>query len=159
MERGLAPAPASNAGELSATADRSQEPDGRVGAVFDLSPEKIVLIGIIALLVLGPDRLPKAARTLGRTLQQLRSLSGSMQTEMRDAFAEPRQMLNDAVGEMGLPTSIPKIPSVRRSVSQALFAPIEAKDHSAPAAWTDTASREATAPTGSSALPDDPALN
>jgi sec-independent protein translocase protein TatB len=126
--------------------------------VFDLSPEKILLIGIIALLVLGPDRLPKAARTLGRTVHQLRSLSGSLQSEMHEALAEPRQLLNDAVGDMGLPTSIPKIPSVRRTVSQALFAPIEATDHSAPSTWTDTSARE-TSPSGPSALPDDPGLN
>jgi sec-independent protein translocase protein TatB len=127
--------------------------------VFDLSPEKILLIGMIALLVLGPDRLPKAARTLGRTVHQLRSLSGSLQTEMHEALAEPRRILDETVGDMGLPTSIPKIPSVRRTVSQALFAPIESTDHSSPSARTDTATRE-TAPTvGSSALPDDPGLN
>jgi Tat protein translocase TatB subunit len=127
--------------------------------VFDLSPEKILLIGIIALLVLGPDRLPKAARTLGRTMHQLRTFSGSLQTEMHEALAEPRKILDDAVGDMGLPTSIPKIPSVRRTLNQALFAPIEATDHSAPSTWTDTATREASTSSGSSALPDDPSLN
>jgi Sec-independent protein translocase protein TatA len=124
--------------------------------VFDLSPEKILLIGLIALLVLGPDRLPKAARTLGRTMHQLRSLSGSLQSEMHEALAEPRRLLDDAVGDMGLPTSIPKIPSVRQTVSQALFAPIEPTGQSA---RTATAALETAPATGASALPDDPTLN
>ena len=152
--------------------------------MFDLSPEKLLLIGIIALLVLGPDRLPKVARQAGRFVHQVRSMSGNLQEEMRDALAEPRQAINDAVSEMGLPTSIPKVPSVRRTVSQALLAPIEVaateaatngsrtngattngattngsstNGTAAAPSWTDTSLTEATS--GGRSLPDDPGLN
>ena len=35
-------------------------------SVLNFSPEKLFLVGLIALVVLGPNRLPQAARTLGR---------------------------------------------------------------------------------------------
>jgi sec-independent protein translocase protein TatB len=140
--------------------------------VFDLSPEKLLLIGVIALMVMGPDRLPKAARTLGRTLHQLRSLSGSLQTELNDALAEPRQALNDVVGDLGLPSSIPKIPKVpsaRKLVTKALMAPADVGNRGAlsarsAASATALSTSEPSTPDGfavdaMSALPDDPALN
>jgi sec-independent protein translocase protein TatB len=131
--------------------------------VFDLSPEKLLLIGIIALLVLGPDRLPGAARSLGRLVHQLRAMSGNLQSEMSDALAEPRKIIDDAVGEMGLP-SVPRVPNVRRTVSQALFSPLDdeepvtAATSSPSVAWQDTAGASART-SGESALPDDPNLN
>ncbi|MDQ2754460.1 MAG: twin-arginine translocase TatA/TatE family subunit [Actinomycetota bacterium] len=70
--------------------------------MFNVSPEKLVLLGILALIVLGPNRLPQAARTLGRLLAELRRMSGSLQTEVRDALAEPRDALSHAVGDLGL---------------------------------------------------------
>ena len=70
--------------------------------MFNLDPEKLLMIGILALVVLGPNRLPGAARSVGRVLAQLRHMSGSFQTEVRDALAEPRQALQHAVDEFGI---------------------------------------------------------
>jgi len=70
--------------------------------VLNFSPEKLLLVAIIALVVLGPSRLPQAARTLGRALAEVRKVSGSFQAEVRDAIAEPRDALSNAVGELGL---------------------------------------------------------
>lgn len=71
-------------------------------AVLNFSPEKLLVIGMLALLVLGPNRLPTAARSVGRIVGQLRRMSGSLQSEMRDVLAEPRQALQHAVAEFGL---------------------------------------------------------
>jgi sec-independent protein translocase protein TatB len=40
--------------------------------MMNFSPEKLFLVGIIALIVLGPHRLPNAARTLGRFVVEIR---------------------------------------------------------------------------------------
>ena len=40
---------------------------------FDLSMWKLLVLGLIAVVVFGPDRLPEIARDAARTLRQLRS--------------------------------------------------------------------------------------
>lgn len=131
--------------------------------MFDLSPEKILLLGVIAFLVLGPSRLPQAARSAGRVLAQLRSMSGNLQSEVGDVLAEPRKAFNDAMSEAGLPTSMPAIPSVRRVVTDALTAPYE--NGSSASEPVDVSSYEAStvadaaAAGQSQSLPDDPNLN
>ena len=57
--------------------------------MLNFSPEKLFLVGLIALVVLGPNRLPQAARTLGRFMAELRRMSASFQDEVRGAIGEP----------------------------------------------------------------------
>ena len=70
--------------------------------MFDLSPEKVLLVLVIALVVLGPNRLPQAARALGRFVANLRQMSTTVQSEVRDALAEPRDAFSSAFGDVGL---------------------------------------------------------
>lgn len=56
---------------------------GSIGA-----PEILVIL-VVALLVLGPNRLPEAARTAGRVLAEVRRLSSGFQAELRDAIQTP----------------------------------------------------------------------
>lgn len=51
-----------------------------------LSPVEILVILVVALIVLGPDRLPKAGRQVGKALAEMRRWSRGIQNEMRDAF-------------------------------------------------------------------------
>lgn len=56
---------------------------GSIGA-----PEILVIL-VVALLVLGPTRLPEAARQAGRVLAEMRRISSGFQAEMRDAMQTP----------------------------------------------------------------------
>jgi Tat protein translocase TatB subunit len=56
---------------------------GSIGA-----PEILVIL-VVALLVLGPDRLPEAARQAGRALAEIRRMSSGFQAELRDAMQTP----------------------------------------------------------------------
>jgi sec-independent protein translocase protein TatB len=56
---------------------------------FNLGAGELLLILVVALLVLGPDKLPGAARNVGRMLGELRRLSTGFQSELRDALREP----------------------------------------------------------------------
>lgn len=47
---------------------------------------EIAVILVIALLVLGPQQLPKAMRTLGNAMAEIRKVSNSFQAEMRSAM-------------------------------------------------------------------------
>lgn len=50
--------------------------------MFDVGFSELVLIFVIALIVLGPERLPKVARTAGRWLGRARQMARSMQYEL-----------------------------------------------------------------------------
>jgi sec-independent protein translocase protein TatB len=60
----------------------------------NIDPEKLVVLVLIALLVLGPKRLPEIARTAGRWMGELKKYTSALQTEMKDVLAEPRQHTN-----------------------------------------------------------------
>ena len=47
------------------------------------------MILVVALLVLGPKRLPEAARQMGRAMSEFRRVSNDLQNEVKTAFAEP----------------------------------------------------------------------
>ncbi|ARB72313.1 TPA: twin-arginine translocase subunit TatB [Neisseria meningitidis] len=49
--------------------------------MFDFGLGELVFVGIIALIVLGPERLPEAARTAGRLIGRLQRFVGSVKQE------------------------------------------------------------------------------
>ena len=57
---------------------------GYSGIMFGLTFEKILLIGIIAVFLLGPERLPYYAAQLGRLARQLRDMANGAKDRMRD---------------------------------------------------------------------------
>jgi sec-independent protein translocase protein TatB len=52
------------------------------------TPEMLVIL-FIALIVLGPTKLPEAARQVGKAVGELKRMSSGFQAEMRDALKEP----------------------------------------------------------------------
>ena len=54
--------------------------------MFNIGGGELIVIMLIALVVLGPQRLPDAARQIGKTMGDLRRLSTGFQDEMRSAL-------------------------------------------------------------------------
>lgn len=54
--------------------------------MFNVGGPEIVLVILVALVVLGPEQLPKAMRTFGSVMGEVRKLSSGFQNEMRDAM-------------------------------------------------------------------------
>jgi sec-independent protein translocase protein TatB len=52
--------------------------------MFGLTFEKILLIGIVAVFLLGPERLPHYAAQLARLVKQLRDMANGAKDRMRD---------------------------------------------------------------------------
>lgn len=50
--------------------------------MFDIGFSELLLIGIIALLVLGPERLPKAARSVGLIIGKVKKSFSNIQEEL-----------------------------------------------------------------------------
>jgi Tat protein translocase TatB subunit len=57
--------------------------------VLNVGTPELLVICLVALLVLGPDKLPEAARKVGNVIGELRRMSAGFQAEMRDAMQEP----------------------------------------------------------------------
>ncbi|MEX2292485.1 MAG: Sec-independent protein translocase protein TatB [Acidimicrobiales bacterium] len=54
--------------------------------MFNIGGGEVVVIALVALIVLGPQRLPDAARQAGKMLADLRRLSSGFQDELKGAF-------------------------------------------------------------------------
>jgi sec-independent protein translocase protein TatB len=54
--------------------------------VFNVGGGEILVILVIALIVLGPERLPGAARQVGKALAQFRQMSSGVERDIREAL-------------------------------------------------------------------------
>ena len=53
--------------------------------MFGIGMPELVVIMVVALIVLGPKRLPEAAKGLGRALREFRHATSSLTEELNDA--------------------------------------------------------------------------
>src|SRR5919202_6873151 len=56
--------------------------------MFDLAWSEIALIGVVALVVIGPKDLPEAIRGLARGVQKLRRMAGEFQSQADELVRE-----------------------------------------------------------------------
>jgi sec-independent protein translocase protein TatB len=56
--------------------------------MLDLSPVKILVVLVVALIVLGPDKLPQMARQLGAAWGDLRRFRTRLESDVRGAFPD-----------------------------------------------------------------------
>jgi sec-independent protein translocase protein TatB len=54
--------------------------------VFDLSISKILILGLLALIIFGPDQLPKVAAQAGRALRDLRRIAESAKADLQEGL-------------------------------------------------------------------------
>ena len=68
--------------------------------MFDVGFQELTLIGVIALIVVGPERLPKMARTLGLWMGKIRYYVGQVKNDIeREVRAqELKEMLDKPAG-------------------------------------------------------------
>ena len=83
--------------------------------MFDISFTEIMVIAVVALIVVGPERLPKVARTLGHLLGRVRRYVGDVKNDIQ------REMEVEELNE--LHTSVQKAAhsvedSVREEISE-----------------------------------------
>jgi sec-independent protein translocase protein TatB len=51
-----------------------------------LGPGEILIVAIVALIVLGPDKLPQAARNIAKFYKEIRSFSTSVRSQVEEAL-------------------------------------------------------------------------
>ncbi len=54
--------------------------------MLDLSLPKLLVLGVLALLIFGPDQLPKLAAQAGRALRDLRKIAENAKTDLQDGL-------------------------------------------------------------------------
>jgi sec-independent protein translocase protein TatB len=54
--------------------------------VFDLSPFKLLILAVIALVVFGPYELPKIAQQAGRALRELRRIAEGATADLKEGL-------------------------------------------------------------------------
>jgi sec-independent protein translocase protein TatB len=83
--------------------------------VFGLSGEKLLILGIIAVIVLGPERLPEYAKGLANIIKNIRKMAEGAKTQIKDELGpeyedvdwrkldprqyDPRRIIREALTE------------------------------------------------------------
>ena len=70
--------------------------------MFDIGFSELLLFGVIALIVLGPEKLPQAARTAGQWYAKLRRMISTLQSEIESELdlAETRKQMQDELAKI-----------------------------------------------------------
>ncbi|MEN2752417.1 Sec-independent protein translocase protein TatB [Psychrobacter sp. FBL11] len=70
--------------------------------MFDIGFSELLLFGVIALIVLGPEKLPQAARTAGQWYAKLRRTVSTLQSEIEAELdlAETRKQMQDELAKI-----------------------------------------------------------
>lgn len=82
-------------------------------------PELIVIL-VVALLVLGPKRLPEVARSLGKGLAEFRKAARDVETQVRTAIAEAEKESEKAEAAGSAPKGTPRMGSEPATQSKPL---------------------------------------
>lgn len=89
--------------------------------MFGIGPEELMLVLIVALLVLGPERLPRVARDLGRVVGELRRTSD----EFRDEFMNADKFLERQATKAPATVAEPTPPAIEATTPSAPSDPNE----------------------------------
>src|SRR5689334_18770815 len=101
--------------------------------MFDMSWGEVMVIGAVALIVIGPKDLPKALRTVGNMTAKVRRMATEFQTQFNDAMREAEldeirkqvEGVNQSVAS-SMNTRFDPIQIARDELKGAIEAPVDA---------------------------------
>ena len=67
----------------------------RLPPVFNFSGSEIVFLLLLALIVLGPEKLPEAVRKFGKTYGEIKKMTSGFQSELKTALDEPMREMRE----------------------------------------------------------------
>jgi sec-independent protein translocase protein TatB len=93
--------------------------------MLDFDASKLFIIGIVALLVIGPKDLPRVLRQLGQWTGKMRRMASEFQGQFMDAMREAdfdslKKEVNDAAASANLGTHFDPLGDVHREIASAL---------------------------------------
>ncbi len=115
---------------------------------------KLLLIGIVALLVIGPKELPAVLRTVGQWMTKLRRMAAEFQSQFQEAMreaelAELKKQVDEMSNKAQSYTSIDPLGDVhrelettQRQIESAISEPVSAKSTTSEASSAAVATTE-----------------
>jgi len=104
--------------------------------VFGLSSEKFVILLVLAVFILGPERLPQYSRSLAQFIKKLRAMANNAQDQMKNELGEgfedldwkkldprqydPRRIIREALLEDDAPVKHSELNQVKTKVQPKL---------------------------------------
>lgn len=98
--------------------------------MFGLSSEKILILGLLAVFILGPERLPGYAKSLANLVKSLRKMSENAKSQLKEELGDeyeevdwrkldprqydPRRIIREALTEELLPSKPARKPAQSR---------------------------------------------
>jgi len=118
--------------------------------MFDVGFSELLLLAVVGLLVLGPERLPRVARTLGGLTRKARSswmnLKRSIDAEINaEELKKPLRKMQDEVR-----SAVGVVDGQLKKATEAANSPVTGKTANPPAAANPTTSTPAAAATAPS---------
>ena len=95
---------------------------------MSISSTEIIIVALVALIALGPQRLPEALRTAGKLYRQFKEVSDSVQREVTSVVNETTGMVTGTRDMMTKPISdmMKGAPMVGPAVANQAFRPTDA---------------------------------
>lgn len=115
--------------------------------MFDIGWSELLLIGAVALVVIGPKDLPKVLRTVGQATAKLRRMAGEFQAQFNEAMREAElDEIKKNVADLNQAASFNPVEAAREEIRNAIESkPAEPAASSTPATAGATAGAEAAA--------------
>jgi sec-independent protein translocase protein TatB len=133
--------------------------------VFNLQGSEIIVILLLALVVLGPDKLPEAIRKFSRTYADFKKMSSGFQSELKSALDEPMremretaEMVRDAADPRKVADEAEAEARLRRDAERIHPEPIESETHDAELNESEPNDVEAIAASGGAPMQVDAAV-
>ena len=110
--------------------------------MFGIGTPELLVIFIVALIVLGPERLPEVARMLGRAMAELRRATSGLTDELHNAKSMLEEQTQAAMHEQAKPKFPDVPPTPRPPSSLADFGPETGEKPAEPAAQSTSPTAE-----------------
>src|SRR5262249_26105101 len=119
--------------------------------MFNIGWSELLVIGIVALIVIGPKELPGALRTLGQWMGKVRRMASEFQNQFHEAMreaelADVKKQVDQMASKAQSYAHFDPIEDIRRDLENAASPPpaldTPLTDTSAPQTATETASTE-----------------
>ena len=105
--------------------------------IFDIGWSELVVIGVVALIAIGPKELPTVLRTLGQYMGKIKRMSAEFQSQFQEALREAEvadlkqhaQDIHstvadfakyDPMADMGHNAPVPAVPAIETAATEPL---------------------------------------